>query len=105
MMLETIPLPTPKQSEQEELSTAPVPVGAVEEDNPEDYLDGTVDGLSDLTYTDQSMGVPPTDGQLQGAAEQYNMAMITNSRHITPDDVLAMVERDISPYEVQQVLE
>lgn len=69
------------------------------------YLDGSVDVATDFTGAGEEMlGVPPTDGQLQGAAEQYNMAMATNARAITPDDVNDMVSRDIGQFDVQQVL-
>lgn len=70
-----------------------------------DYLDGSVDGFTDFTQVAPEKGVMPNDAQLQGAAEIYNMAMATNSTHITPDDVLQMTERDISPMAVSQALE
>lgn len=70
-----------------------------------DYLDGSVDVSTDFTMLDDLLpGVPPTDGQLQGAAEQFNMAMAANARAITPDDVNDMVARDIGQFDVQQVL-
>lgn len=103
--LGALPPPGEAQGEQEAYKqslAAPLP----QEESPFDnYLDGTVDGFSDLTGEDALPGVPPTDGQLQGVAEQYNMAMATNSKHITPDDVMAMVERDITPYDVQTALQ
>lgn len=72
---------------------------------PEDYLDGSVDSFTDFTLQDEEQGTPPTDAQLQGAAEMYNMAMATNSAHITPDDVLQMVERDLAPQAVAAALD
>lgn len=70
----------------------------------DNYLDGSVDSGTDFTRVPQELGVLPTDGQLSGIAEQYNLAMVSNSSHITPEDVMDMVRRDITPYDVQNAL-
>ena len=76
--------------------------------NPEeelrDYLDGSVDESTDFTISKDEMGVPPTDGMLMGAAEQYNLAMANTANSITPEDVEDMVKRDITSYDVSSVL-
>ena len=71
----------------------------------DDYLDGTVDETTDPTLDPLQIGTPASDSQLQGAAEIYNMAMAFNATPITPDDVRQMTERDITPYQVVQLLD
>lgn len=89
--------------DQQVLDQDPTALSPEEEIN--EYLDGTVDTFTDFTQQDKEQGTPPTDAQLQGAAEMYNMAMATNSAHITPDDVLQMVDRDLTPQAVAAALD